>query len=100
MYARIINIGLRPDKIDEFVRIFHEQVAPAAQQQKGFKGMTLLLDSQTHNAITISLWESELDIIANEKSGYYREQLAKIAPLTFGFPVDQHYEVLAQVEAP
>jgi heme-degrading monooxygenase HmoA len=97
MYARVLNIALNPDKVEAFVRLFNEIIIPAAQQQKGFKGMSLLIDPQTHNAISMSLWEDMADIIANEESGYYREQLAKIAPFSFGFPVDQHYEVRIQI---
>lgn len=96
MYARVLHFALNPDKEEAFIRIFNEAIVPAAQQQKGFQGITLLIDSQTHNAITISYWEAEADIIANEKTGYYRQQLAKLAPFSFGYPVDQHYEVRGQ----
>ena len=96
MYARVLNIALNPNKVEAFIQVYNEAIIPFAQQQKGFKGMTLLVDPQTHNAISISYWENQADIIANEESGYYRKQLAKIAPYSFGFPVDQHYEVRVQ----
>jgi heme-degrading monooxygenase HmoA len=96
MYARVVTILIKPGKEDEIIRIFEESIIPTARKQKGFKGLTLMIDRETRNAISISMWEEKADMIANETSGYYQEQVGKIAGMTYGYPVDQHYEVFLQ----
>jgi heme-degrading monooxygenase HmoA len=70
---------------------------PAAERQKGFKGVLLLTNPNTEKSIGITLWETEADMKAGEASGYYQEQVAKVASLLAGPPVLEHYEVSVRV---
>ena len=47
--------------------------------------------------MTISIWETAAAMHATEQSGYYHQQLAKIAHLYAGPGVREHYEVLGHV---
>jgi len=93
MFARLTIVQVKMDKLDETVKIFEESVIPAAKSQKGYCGGYLLTDSKTGKGISISLWDSEEDAIANEKSGYYQEQLNKFKGLFTAPPVREGYEV-------
>ena len=93
MHARVILGKVRHGKQDEAIRIYKELVAPAAEEQKGFKSMNLLTDPDTHKFISITFWETEKDMVAGESGGYLQEQLNKIAPLFVGPPSIQHYVV-------
>jgi heme-degrading monooxygenase HmoA len=96
MYARVTHIQIRPDKIDEATRLYEDSVVPAAQQQKGFKAITLLADRATGKGISLSYWESEAAMQAGEASGYYQQQIAKFAPFMTSQPTREAFEVAVQ----
>lgn len=95
MYARIVTIQIHPDKLGEAVSIFQNSIIPAAKQQKGFISLMLLTDRNrdTGRAISVGLWETEADLIANEASGYLQEQFAKCEGVFAAPPVHEVYEV-------
>jgi heme-degrading monooxygenase HmoA len=97
MFARLTIVQVATDKIDEVIRIFDESIAPAAKAQKGSGGIYLLTDRQTGKGIALSFWDSEADAVANEGSGYYQEQVGKVAAFFTTAPVREGYEVSVQV---
>ena len=96
MHARIVSGQFQPDKMEEAVSIYENSVAPAAKEQQGCKGASLLTDAKTGKFISISLWETEADMIAGEESGYLKEQIAKAAPTFAGPPTSERFEVSVQ----
>ena len=96
MFARFTIVQVNPEKIDETIKLYEESVVPTAKSQKGFKGMTLFTDRKTGKGYSISIWESEADAIANEESGYYREQVGKFAEYMTAPPVQEGFEVTVQ----
>jgi heme-degrading monooxygenase HmoA len=93
MHARVILGKVKLDKQDEAIKIYKESVEPAAKEQKGFKKSHLLSDPDTNKFISITIWETETDMMASESSGYLQKQLHKIAALFVGPPSIQHYVV-------
>lgn len=93
MFARVTVTYMKPDRLHEATTLFAESVIPAARTQKGFKEMYLLTDRTTGKGLAIGFWESEADANANEKSGYYQEQLNKFKDLFTGPPAREEYEV-------
>ena|SRR6185369_3878933 len=93
MYARTLVIQIQPNKLDEAVQLFQESVVPFAQQEQGFVSIMLLTDPSTGIGMSVSLWESEAALKANEASGYFQAQLAKFASLFTAPPVRAVYEV-------
>ena len=96
MNARVTTVQVRPDKMDEAIGIYRDSVTPAAQQQKGFKGLLMLTDRNTGKGISIALWETEADMMAGESSGYFQQQLAKFKDILNAPPVREQYEVSVQ----
>jgi quinol monooxygenase YgiN len=96
MYARLVIAQVKPDKMDELIRLYREFVAPAAQAQKGCKGAFLMTDASSGKAFSQVLWGTEEDMKAGETSGYLREQIAKVAPTFAGPPTTERYEVSVQ----
>jgi heme-degrading monooxygenase HmoA len=43
--------------------------------------------------MVIVMWNTEADMMAGESSTYYKEQVAKVAPLLVGSTTMEHYEV-------
>ena len=93
MHARVILGKVKHDMQDEAIKIYRERLEPAAKVQKGFVRMHLLTDPDTSKFISITIWETEQDMITGESSGYLQEQLSKIAAVFVGPPSIQHYEV-------
>lgn len=93
MHARVILGKVKRDKQDEAIRIYKENVAPAAKKQKGFNSMNLLTDPDTNKFISITFWETENDMLTGASSGYLQEQLNRIASLFVGPPTIQYYVV-------
>jgi len=96
MFARVTMIQVKSDKIDEAVKIYSENVTPARKAQKGSRGAYLLTDRNTGKGMAITLWDSEEDVVANERSGYYQEQLSKFKDVFAAAPVREGYEVSYQ----
>jgi heme-degrading monooxygenase HmoA len=93
MYARVTFATAQPGKVDEVTKIMRDSVLPTLKKQKGFKGMTFLMNRNTNKGIVIGLWNTEADMTAGESSGFYKEQVAKVAPHLAGSPTMEHYEV-------
>ena len=92
-FARLTITQSNMESFDEMVKLYRESVVPAAKSQKGYLGILLLTDRTTGKAISIAIWESEEDAIANEESGYYQEQVAKFKDYFTAPPVREGYEV-------
>lgn len=98
MFVRQTIIHTAIDKIDEASKLFEESVIPAFKSQKGYQGASFISDSTPGKNICVSLWDSEQDAIANEKSHVYQEQLVKFISLFTMNPFSEGYELLVQDE--
>ena len=100
MHAIAATIQVQPGKMQEGIDIYNNSVVPAAKAQKGFRGAYLMTDANSGKALSITVWESEADVIAGESSGgYYQEQIAKFGSLMVGPPNLDHYEVSVETSA-
>ena len=96
MFARFTIVQMKEDKFDEAIKLYEDSVVPSAKSQKGFCGIYLFTDRKTGKGYSISLWDSEEDAVANEQSGYYKEQVGKFAEHFSAPPVQEGYEVSVQ----
>ena len=95
-YARVLTAMAHPGKTDEGVQIVRDSILPVTRQQPGYKGYLSLTDRTSGKAISISLWETEADLLAGETSGYLREQLGNLSHV-FATQVEREaYEVAVQ----
>ena len=51
------------------------------------------------NFLTLSVWETEADMLASESDGFSREQFAKFGALMAGPPEFDHYELSVEASA-
>jgi heme-degrading monooxygenase HmoA len=93
MHTRALSCQAHPGKLEDVIKLYHDSIVPAAKQQRGFKGATLLTDPTTGKILSLTFWESEADMLASETSGYLREQLAKVGPLLAVQPVREAYQL-------
>jgi hypothetical protein len=99
MHARAMIGQIKPEKLSEMdraIRTYQNSIVLAAQQQKGFKDALLLTNSHTGKAISITLWETEIDMMGSETNDYYQQQIEKIAWVLAGPGIVDHYLVSVQ----
>ena len=98
MHARVATVQVQPGKTQEAIDIYKNSVVPAAKSQKGFQGAYLMTDASSGKAISITVWDSEADMMAGESSsGYYQEQIGKFGSLFAEPPTLDHYEVSVDI---
>jgi quinol monooxygenase YgiN len=96
MYARFTEVTIDPKKREQ-AEMIAASIFTAARQQNGFKGVSFCLDPEGE-AVFLSLWESKEALQANEASGYYQEQVAKLKDILMK-PTTRHVgEVKAHEE--
>lgn len=93
MHARTVKFNVSPGKAEEGIKLFQDSVLPAAAKQPGFRGGMMLVDRTDNSALSITLWDSEAELMRSETSGYYAEQIEKIKPLLSSPPERKVYEV-------
>jgi hypothetical protein len=92
MVARVTHVRVRPEDIDESVRLFDESVVPAAEQEEGFMG-ALLLVRPNGETLVVDLCDTLENLRENERNGFYQSQVAKFADRITGRPSREFYDV-------
>jgi heme-degrading monooxygenase HmoA len=93
MFARMTFLQVKPETIDEGIRIFRTSVFPAAKRQRGFRGACLLVDRGAGKGVTVTFWRSRKELNASEENRHYQDQLLKGLHLYVGPPIREDYEV-------
>jgi hypothetical protein len=72
MIARILNLELKLEKKEEFVKVVKNQVLPILKKQTGFLEILPFFPEKMREekAITISLWTTKLDAECYEREVY------------------------------
>ncbi|WP_240163502.1 antibiotic biosynthesis monooxygenase family protein [Spirosoma taeanense] len=73
MYARIIQVPLKPEHVTDAIDYFRDSVGPALKQQDGFKNSRFLTDSSTGKGLMVTLWETEQHRQAAESNGFLQD---------------------------
>ncbi len=77
-YASVSTGQVQPGKLDAYLQLWRDSVAPAAQQLKGFKGAYVLIDREMEKGMTIAIYETKEDAQAVQTSGQFQELLAML----------------------
>ena len=65
---------------NDAIALFEESVIPALHEQEGYEGCYVLL-SEEGKVLVLSFWESNEAARATRLSGFYQEQIEKLADL-------------------
>ena len=97
MFARVFSIQTAPDQLEQGIQRLQEST-PAVQALGGFRGGYFLVDRQSGNAMTITLWESEEAIHASLPAA--REVLTGMMQAIGGGSLSepQTYEVAVELQ--
>jgi len=58
VYARVVKIEARPDRIEECIRIFREVNGPSIARQPGFDHGHWWADRDTGEAVSVTFWDT------------------------------------------
>ena len=94
MVARVTTLELSADRLDETVQQARSETLPRLQEQRGFKGFTILGDRSSGRVIGISYWESREDMDASEEAGREGREKAAQTGGAQSDPGRDDYEVL------
>ena len=96
MVVRVTTVYVRENLLEKYRKIYEESIIPAARQQKGYCGAFLMTDHSSGKSVSVTLWETEMDIHANEQNRYYQEQILKVLVLLAADPIRELFEVDCQ----
>jgi heme-degrading monooxygenase HmoA len=96
VFARVSIMSGKPEKMEEGIRDYKEQVLPAVRKMAGFRGARLLVDRKNGKNLGITFWETETDLQTSASAANkLRSQASqKIAAATA--PVVEIYEVAVE----
>ena len=97
MYAGVVSVQFRPDRVEDAARIYQDLVVPELRQMRGFEGGYVLTNAETGKGFIIGLWESREDAEAFDSSGSFQEQAAKFEDVLEGPPSREVCEVNIRV---
>ena len=98
MFARVATIQGKPEKVDDVIRNFKEQVLPAAKKIKGFKEGYMMVNRQTGKVTGMTIWESQQGIQDSKtNAGRFVPQMSQISGATQDPSVDIFEVAVAEV---
>jgi heme-degrading monooxygenase HmoA len=68
MFARVSQVDVRSERIQQGYRAIEEHVMPALEMQNGYSGGLLLANSQQGKMLAVTLWESEQEKHATDEA--------------------------------
>jgi heme-degrading monooxygenase HmoA len=61
MYARLVSVEVRPDRVDECIAVFREKNARALAEQAGFRHVYYFMNRRTGKVTSVTFWNTEAD---------------------------------------
>jgi quinol monooxygenase YgiN len=98
MYARILRMQIKKDKIEEASNLFKKGVLPLCKKQAGFESAYFMTDPKTGGGIVITFWTDEKSMLASEENRFFQEQVAKFVEFFSIPPIREAYEVVLKRE--
>jgi hypothetical protein len=93
MFARRLNMQLKPNTVGELTKVLESQVIPTLRAQRGFRDELVFIGPNAKEAFAISLWDAK-----ENAESYGRDRYPEIAKalsrVVEGTPQLQTYEVL------
>ncbi len=98
-FARITTATVPIEKIDEFNRIYEQNIPPSLKGVPGFEGVYLLIDRSTGEGFSLTFWATKDDAMAYERSGLYTKLVDKVRPFFSKPPILKSFEVPVELPA-
>src|SRR3954463_5603243 len=85
MYARmVIGEANSEEQIQEFARIYSDEVLPDLEKEPGFASARLMVEEDGRMAVSLTLWKTRQDCVHYHSSRAYRHFVARTQHLLIG----------------
>ena len=85
MFARQITFRLKPNTVNDYTRVFQNDILPLLRKQRGFKDEITLSNTNSVDCVVISLWDRREDAETYNTS-VYPQVLNLVQPFIDGPP--------------
>lgn len=92
MYARVVQFQLKPEAVEQGVRVLREQVLPDLGQEPGYRSSQMLVERELGDVLVVSLYDTEEGARLRDEPGF-RRRLGMLAGLLTDRPRPSFYEV-------
>jgi heme-degrading monooxygenase HmoA len=75
-YCRVVRTKNDPNKVEESIKLWTQEILPVLKNQKGFGGATLTGSRKTGSGLTVTYWQSETAM--KEARGQVRPEAIKV----------------------
>jgi len=95
MHARLSRYaGLPPERIEQTISQFEDEMLAELEQQKGFEGITVAVDWKAGRAAVITYWATAADLRASDKLAEEARAQAEVTAQPSREPIVDRYEVV------
>ena len=74
-YCRVVRTKNDPNKVEESIKLWTQEILSVLKKQKGFAGATLIGSRKTGHGVTVTYWHSEMEM--KEARGQVRPEAIK-----------------------
>ena len=92
MFARTVNLRLKPNSVAELTQTVDKEIIPLLRKQKGFQDEITFVVPGGTEAVAISLWDQKENAEAYSRAAY-PQVLRALAKVVEGIPQVQTSEV-------
>ena len=92
MFARRVDMHLKPNSVAEFTQRLEKDILPLLRKQKGFQDEITFVVPGGTEAVGVSLWDQKENAEAYDR-GTYPQVLNALSKVIEGTPQVQAYEV-------
>jgi quinol monooxygenase YgiN len=93
MYVAQNTATIQPERLDEAIRIYRDEVLPRIKHLPGLQSIRVLVDRTTGTAIAIATYDTEAHARAAETTPQYQQVRGLLTPLLTSPPQRMFYEV-------
>ncbi len=65
MFARVSTFQGKPERLDDGVRFYKENVIPTTKKMTGFKEAFLMVDRKSGKTVGVTIWDTEQNLRAS-----------------------------------
>ena len=91
MFARVTTFEGSPERIEDGVRLFRENVIPWLRESTGFRGWIVLLDRAAGKSVGLTFWATEEAMDSEHSGGRLRDEV--VASIGATMRTLERYEV-------
>jgi heme-degrading monooxygenase HmoA len=72
MYAALVNYSVKSGHLNEAIRLWREEVEPAAEGQPGYEGSVLRIEPDDNKLVVVAYWDTKAHDDAFATTGPWR----------------------------